>query len=444
MKKTKKPLSAVALLSIGFMTILLLGTALLMLPCASNGKTTLIDALFTATSASCVTGLIPFSTAQHWTLFGQIVILCLIQLGGLGFMTVITLVFMLFRRNIGLYNRTVLMQSAGSYNISGVTRLIRRILIGTAAAETLGAVLLSAGFWPEYGPKAIYYGIFHSISAFCNAGFDIFKSEGGSLTAYYSNPYVLTVIMALIVVGGLGFIVWTDVIDSKFRFRDFQLHTKIVLTANLFLILIPALYFFISEFCMKADVYENFSTADKIVNSFFLSVSPRTAGMNTLDLTQLSPGGRLMNGLLMFIGGNPGSTAGGVKVTTVFVILANLVATARGEKNAVIFKRKISNALVRQSNALLLAYQVLIFIACAAICLIEKHPLGDTAFEVISALGTVGLSVGISAEAGAATKLILAFLMYAGRLGALTLFDFLLKDKDNLSIERPEGKMLVG
>lgn len=447
-KRIKKRMSVAHFLSLGYIITILIGTMLLMLPISSNAKemTSFIDALFTATSATCVTGLVPFSTAAHWSLFGQIVIISLIQIGGLGFMTVITLIFMLFKKNIGLYNRTVLMQSAGSYNISGVTILIKRILIGTIIFEGLGTIILSLCFWKDYGTKAIYYGAFHSISAFCNAGFDIFQSAGGSLTGYYNNPAVLITIMVLIVMGGLGFIVWSDIIDNRFKFKNFQLHTKIVIVWNAILILAPALLFYIFEFTMLGQdgKFGDFTVGEKILNSFFMAVTPRTAGFNAVDLNKMTSSGSLLTIVLMFIGGNSGSTAGGLKVTTFVVIIMNLLSSVQGKEDCVMFKRKISTNIIKQASSLFLAYLSLAVVATLVISSFEDFAIWDILFEVVSALGTVGLSIGISGNAMVITKVVLIILMFAGRIGALTLFDVLIKSHQDLVLKKPEGKIMVG
>ena len=443
--KIHKNMPAVALLSLGYFITVLIGTILLVMPFASKtGSTSFINALLTATSATCVTGLTAFDTFAHFTLFGQIVILCLIQIGGLGFMTVITLFFMIFKQRIGIYNRTVMMQSAGSYSIYSVPKLIRRIIIFTLLFEGCGAAILARALWQEYGKRAVYLGIFHSISAYCNAGFDVFGT--GSLSAYSSNPTVLLTIMALIVIGGLGFLVWGDMLDCRFRFSKFQLHTKIVLVATLFLIFVPALLFFLFEFTNIGlnSEYAGMAFGDKVLNSLFLSVTPRTAGFYTLDVTKLSPSGQLLTDILMLIGGNSGSTAGGVKVTTMVVVMATLISSARNEEHIVLFKRHIGNKVVRQAVSLMIAYLSIILLATMIIGIYEPFDITHIIFEVISAIGTVGLSMGLTENATIPTKIIITFLMYIGRLGALTLFDLILKDKNNSIIQTPEGKVLVG
>ena len=444
-KTHRKNMPVVALLSLGYFITISIGTILHLMHFAANeGHTSFIDALLTATSATCVTGLIAFDTALHWTMFGQIVILVLIQIGGLGFMTIITLIFMIGSRRIGIYNRTVIMQSAGSYNISNIGTLIRRIMIGTILFEGLGALILYYNLRSTAGDKALFYAIFHSISAFCNAGFDVFGT--GSLTAHASNPILLFTIMALIIIGGSGFIVWSDIIDSRFKFGRFQLHTKIVLVFNGILIIVPAILFFIFEFTSIGTVtpFVNMNFWDKVVNALFMSVTPRTAGFNTVDLNEMTASGQLLTTILMFIGGNSGSTAGGVKVTTIVIIIATLISSARNQEHIVLFKRRLNEKVVKQSLSLFVAYLTMILASILIIGSYEDFPLISLLFEVVSAIGTVGLSVGVTATCHIATKVIIIILMYTGRLGALTLFDLLLKDKSNSVVEKPEGKVLVG
>lgn len=445
----KRKITPVRLISLGYLITILIGTLLLFLPIASkSGKfTNIIDALFTSTSATCVTGLVPFDTFSHWNIFGQIVILILIQIGGIGFMTIITLFFMMFKKNIGIFNRTVLMQSAGSYNISEVGVLIKRIIKCTILCEGVGALILTFCFMKNMSfGKALYYGVFHSISAFCNAGFDIFGAAGGSLTDYYSSPIVLLTLMILIVIGGLGFIVWSDIVDSKFKVSKLQLHTKIVLLFNSLLIIFPALLFFIFEFTGigQNGSFQEYSIVDKIFNSLFLSISPRTAGFNSVNLNELTSSGKLLTIILMFIGGNSGSTAGGVKVTTFIVVMANLFSSAKGKKDVVMFKRKISTQIIKQSSSLIISYLVLILASTLLISAIESCSLEEVLFETVSALGTVGLSLGLSATGGVFTKIVLIFLMYSGRLGALTLFSLFIADRNDNIIDEPKGKLLVG
>ncbi|MBQ7727316.1 MAG: Trk family potassium uptake protein [Clostridia bacterium] len=444
-----RSLSAIALLSLGFLSMILIGALLLTLPFASaEGKSTnFLDCLFVSTSASCVTGLVPFDTGLHWSMFGQVVILVLIQIGGLGFMTLITFVAMLFRRNISLYSRTIVMQSAGTYSIGGVVPLMRRIIIGTLFFETAGALGIIALLWDKMGKKAIWYGIFHSVSAFCNAGFDILGPEGSSSISIWASDWrILLILSALILIGGAGFLVWSDLWQSRFRWKRLHFHSKIVLTFSLVLVVVPTVLFFFSEFQPWNDAgpYASLSLKDKIFNSFFMAVSPRTAGFSTVDLSELSVPGRTMTTVLMFIGGNSGSTAGGVKLTTVIVVLANLIANARGKNQAVLFGESIPTRIIRQASALFNAYLVLIVISTTVISFAEPFPLDQILFETTSAIATVGLSLGITGTLGWLSKVVIIFLMFFGRLGAFALFDLLFRNKSNSIIKYPEGRLLVG
>lgn len=448
--KKKKVLKPITLLSLGYLVTILIGAILLSLPEASatGEKTPFLDSLFTSTSATCVTGLVTKITATHWSMFGQIVILCLIQIGGLGFMTLITLLFMFFGKKIGIYNRTVLMQSAGSYNISEVTTLIKRIIFGTFIFEGLGACVLTYEFSKTMEmSQAIYYGVFHSISAFCNAGFDLLSTTGNSLVDFSGNYVVLITLMALIIIGGTGFIVWSDMVDSKFKFNKYQLHTKLVLVFNTLIFVLSAALFYVFEFSplSQSTVEYNFSLGEQILNSFFLSVSPRTAGFNAVDLTQLTSSSKLLSIVLMCIGGNSGSTAGGLKVTTLVIIVANLISSARGNDKVVLYNRKVDDKIIKQSGALFLSYLTFIVMATLVITAFEKFSLEEVLFEVTSAIATVGCTMGLSGGcASSVTKVVLILLMYAGRLGALALFSLFVKRKNEYILEEPKGKILVG
>ena len=438
----------VTLLSLGYLVSIFIGTLLLLLPFSSKtGSASFINALFTATSATCVTGLIPYDTFTNWTMFGQIIILLLIQVGGIGFMTIITLVFMMVGKNIGLYNRTVLMQSAGSYNISGVNVLIRRIVIGTLAFEFIGALILFFDFRTTMPVgRAIYAGIFHSISAFCNAGFDVMGASGGSLTDFYSDPVALITIMCLIVIGGSGFIVWSDLVESKFNVTKIKTHSKIVLLFNGILILVGAILFYFFEFS-KIGIngsFTNLSFSEKVLNAFFLSISPRTAGFNAIDTMSLSASGKLLTIIFMFIGGNSGSTAGGLKVTTFIIVLASLLSSARGNDKVVLFKRRVPDGIVKQSGALFTAYVTIIIFASLLISMAESFTFEQILFEVVSAIGTVGLTLGVSASCGVFTKIILTLLMFTGRLGALALFSLFMKKHNENILDEPQGRVIVG
>ena len=338
------------------------------------------------------------------------------------------------------------MQSAGTISISEVLPLMKKIIVGTLFFESIGAILLTVFFYKDYGSHAFYLGIFHSISAFCNAGFDIIGSETGSLTPFYNNFGVILTLSCLIVIGGLGFIVWGDIWKNKFKFSKFNLHTKIVLFWNGILIFVGALFFFIFEFTNigRNGNFNDFTFLEKILNSLFLAISPRTAGFNAVNLNDLTGSGKLLTMILMFIGGNSGSTAGGIKVTTAVIVFANVIAMARGREDVSVMKQTIPSKIVKQASALLLSYLSIALLATIVISAVQEFDLEETLFEVISALGTVGLSLGVTTKASALTKIVLIILMYLGRLGAFALFDLVFKDKTYKMLKKPEGKVLVG
>lgn len=433
------------IIALGFLIIICAGAFLLCLPFSSRSGqwTPVIDSLFTATSATCVTGLTVVDTQTHWSLFGQIVILLLIQTGGLGFMTVITMFSIFMRKKIGLHERRLLMQSAGTIRISGIIRLIRRVLYGTLIIEGIGTVLLTTRFCPRFGPvKGIWYSIFHSVSAFCNAGFDILGPEsGGSFVGYSNDPVILITLMLLIVIGGIGFIAWNDILRCKFKFRMYELHTKIVILATSILIISGSVFLFITE---NNRSLAGMGIGEKILNSFFLSVSPRTAGFASVNQASLSESGSIITMLLMFIGGSPGSTAGGIKTTTFVVLVLSTLACARNLSSTSILRKKINSDTVRQASAIIFTYISAVIAGSTVICAIENLPLKEVLFEVISAIATVGLSMGITPDLGTASRIIIIMLMYAGRIGGLTLVVALAQKREKIPLERPEEKILIG
>lgn len=446
MKKKRFGFSIVGFLFLGYAAIILLGSLLLFLPAASadGAGHPYIDCAFTATSATCVTGLVPFDTALGWSTFGQIVILCLIQIGGLGFMTVITLFYLLFGKRIGIRDRDILMESQGSFSAGEIVSLVKKIAAMVFSAEAIGAAILFSRFYGRFGNgTGLYYAIFTSISAFCNAGFDVFGT--GSLTAFSSDPAVLLTVSALIIIGGLGFVVLDDLFRHRFRFGKCRLHTRVVLIFNGLLILVGAALFFVLEF---TDIgvkgrFADLPLADRLTNALFMAVTPRTAGFNSVDLTEVSGSGQFLTVILMFIGGNSCSTAGGVKVTTVVVVCANLVAAARGAKEVRLSTRRVPEETVRVAGAILLSYLLLVVLSVPVIGIFESAGQSEILFEVVSALATVGLTLNLTPTLGAVSKVFLIFLMYVGRLGAFTFFELLVKRKKEY-ISRAEGKIMVG
>lgn len=444
--KLIKKLSRVQIIAFGFFGVILIGSLLLMLPFSTrSGQTTsYVDALFTATSATCVTGLTPFDTYTHWTLFGQLVILFMIQLGGIGFMTVITMATLFMRHKIGLQNRMLVMESAGTITLSGIGQLVRRIIAGTAIIETTGAAILATQFVPEFGWLiGLYYSFFHAISAFCNAGFDLMGciEPGSSMINFNGNAVVMVTLVFLILIGGIGFFVWDDILVCKAKFKNYKIHTKLVLVLTAILTVIPFVMFFIFEY---DHAFKGMDIFDRILNSLFQTVTPRTAGFSGIDMTTLSEPGGMLTIVLMFIGGNPGSTAGGVKTTTIAVILLSTVAYLQEDNNVTVFKKRIEDKMVRRACAIAFIYFMMIFAAALAISWIEPLNLREVLFEVVSAVATVGLSMNVTATLSAASKVIVIVLMYAGRIGALTFIMLLSKRNKTAILKRPTGKIMIG
>ncbi len=444
--KKIKNLSGMQLIAFGFFLLILCGALLLMLPISSRdgSVTPFITALFTATSATCVTGLILVDTYTHWSTFGQIVILLLIQIGGLGFITIGTAVSMILRRKIGLKQRGWIKESFNVLDIGGVVRLIRLVLKGTLFFEGIGAVLLAIRFFPRMGlSQSIYYGIFHSVSAFCNAGFDLMGryEQFSSFTAYYDDPVVTFTICALILIGGIGFIVWSDIAKHTWHVRKYALQTKMVLSISIVLIFGGALLFYLIE---GNRLYADMSITGKICSSFFSAVTPRTAGFNTTDTGALSEGGKLLTIILMFIGGGSGSTAGGVKMATVFVLLLHLRSTLTRTMGTNIYGRRIDDGTVTKASALLCTYLFCSIAATLAICSMQNFAIGDALFEVVSAICTVGMSTGITGELNLVSQIIIAFLMYIGRLGSLSFALSFTDHKKTAHIMQPVEHINIG
>ena len=434
------------LVALSFLGVILTGALLLTLPISSKTGdfTAFSDCLFTATSATCVTGLVVVDTFTHWSVFGQLVVLLLIQIGGLSFMTLITIFAIFTKKHISLKEMNILTQSAGNVRRDAVITLIKGIIFGTLIVEATGTLFLSFCLCPEVGAKGVYYAMFHSVSAFCNAGFDLmgFKGEFSSLTSYVDNVAVNSIIMVLIVVGGLGFFVWTDLIKCKFRFKKLEMHSKIVISTTAVLILFGAVCFFIFEY---AHSLKDLPLGDKILASFFQSVTTRTAGFNTIDQSALSDSGKLTSVFLMITGGSPGSTAGGIKTTTLAVIIISTIAGASNHENSVIFKKKIAAESIKQAHTIATTYIIFAVVSTCLICAFEPHiPLSDILFEVASAIGTVGLTTGITPTLSEASKIVLIILMYAGRLGAMTLMLVLSERHSKVPLDRPSEKVIVG
>ena len=444
MKKLKN-LSPTRIIALSFAIVILIGTVLLMLPIATDKshETTFLDALFTAISATCVIGMSPYDIYTHWTMFGQIVILILFQLGGLGIMSFMCMFSIFLHKKIGLQEQPLQERLPGKSRFSGVFALLKKIFIGTFLFEAIGAIILTFAFYEEMGLKrSIYFGVFHSVSAFCNAGFDLmgFRDPFSSMTYYETNPLVCFTLMALIVLGGLGFFVWSDVLKNKFRFNSYSLHSKIILYSALILILIGWFFYYIFE--MQGNLY-NLSYPEKIMSSLFLSISTRTAGFSTMDISQLSDAGLLLTMFLMFIGGGVGSTSGGIKTTTIAVLLAAIVAFIKGKKDVVIFKRKIENNTIRHAATILIVYMTAVLGSTVLICFMDGIRLQDALFETVAAVSTVGYSrIGVQ-NMGTMSRVIMMILMYGGRIGFVSLLT-MFWEQDEAAMEYPSEKIMIG
>ena len=443
----KVRISFIQIIAIGFAGIILSGALFLSLPAASRDGNPLpfTDALFTSTSATCVTGLVVYDTYTKFSLFGQIIILCLIQIGGLGFMTVATLFLMMTGRKIGLAERGLLTDSVNAFHIGGIVRLIRRVILCTAIFEGAGAILLALRFCPQMGMvTGIYYAVFHSISAFCNAGFDLMGrfAPYTSLVPYQSDVLVNLTIMTLIVIGGLGFVVWDDIMEHKLDFNHYKLHTKIVIISTAFLIAAGAILFYFME---KSNTLAMMTPVDKLLASLFQSVTPRTAGFNTVDIGALSESGTVLSMLLMLVGASPGSTGGGIKTTTIMVILLATVSYIRNQDDINIFQRRLEGNILKRAYCIATLYIIMSVLGVFLLITIQNLPVKDAAFETLSAIGTVGLSTGITRELNTLSRIIIILLMYSGRIGSLTLAMAIVAHMNKkITFRNPEEKIIIG
>lgn len=443
----QRPLSVQAVIALGFLFFILLIAALLTLPVSSRtGEWTHpLTALFTATSAVCVTGLVVVDTATHWSVFGRIVLLFAIQVGGLGVMTVLTLLALARGQKLGLRQRTLAMESIGGQTLSDALPLVRRALLVTLFTEAIGAALLALVFVPQLGlAHGAGYAVFHAISAYCNAGFDLMGSLAGpftSLESYVGHPLVNLTICALILAGGLGFFVWDNLIERCKTGQRLSFHSKLALLLTAVLVVIPTLLFFFLE---KDASMAALTPGERFLASLFSAITPRTAGFDTVATGTLSTGGSLLTMLLMLTGGNPGSTAGGAKTTTMLVILLLTGAALRREPEIHILGRRIDRDAVQRACAIVFIYLLLSLGAALLICAAQPElPLMDVLFEVLSAINTVGMSTGVTREMNAFSQIVLILLMYAGRLGSLT-FMLLLVRGNHSPARYPVGEVLIG
>ena len=438
----KKHISSFQIIILGFLSVILVGTLLLMLPFStkSGNGASFSCALFTSTSATCVTGLVLQDTFTYWSFFGQLVILFLIQIGGMGIVTVAVAIAVFSGRKIGLMQRSAMQEAIAAPQVGGIVRMTGFIIKAAAVSELIGAALLSTVFCPEFGvPKGIWYSLFHSVSAFCNAGFDLMgtKQHFSSFTSYSAVPVVNLVFMGLIIFGGIGFLTWDDIRKNKWHFKKYRMQSKVILTVTGLLIFLPAVYFFFFEF-------SDLPFSERIWTSIFQAVTPRTAGFNTVDMTVLSDSGKTLVIFLMLIGGSPGSTAGGMKTTTVAVLVSGAMSVFRKKERTHFFGRCIPDGTERNAATIALMYTALFLTSGMAISRIENIPILSALFESASAIGTVGLTLGITPSLSIISQFILIILMFFGRVGGLTLifavFSKIISNHSNF----PQEKITVG
>lgn len=446
MKKSNYSLTYPKIVAVGFALLILLGSALLMLPISSKqGGVSYIDALFTATSATCITGLVPFDTFTNWSVFGQLVIICLIQVGGLGFITVLSVVVNLLKKKMSLKQKMLLKEGVGSLNLGDVKELVKAVLIFTAACEITGAVILSVRFIPLAGVRrGIYMALFTSVSAFCNAGFDLMGmfSPSSSLMTVNDDPVVILTVSALIVFGGLGFIVWQDMKRCKFKAKSFSVHTKLVLISTALLISVGAVLFFAFEY---NNTLSNMNFTTKAMNALFCSITPRTAGFNSVDTGALTSQSKMLTVILMFIGGSSGSTAGGVKTTTIAVLILCVIATTRNKESVDVFDRRITLDTVKSAVSVVCINFMEILAGVILISFIQNEfSLIDIIFECASAMGTVGMSTGITPDLNSASKIVIIVLMYIGRLTSVIFALSFVAAKPKITTQKPKGRVMVG
>lgn len=439
--RRRRELNSFQIIILGFAAVILLGAFLLMLPFSSqSGEVTpFLDCLFTSTSAVCVTGLVVYDTATHWSAFGQALILLMIQIGGMGVVTVAVFFTKLSGKKISLMQRSTVQEALSAPKVGGIVRLTNFIIKTIFILELLGAVLMAPVFYQDFGPRGIWMAFFHSISAFCNAGFDLMGSEGAfsSLVPYASHPLINLTIIFLILAGGIGFLTWEDIKVHRFHFRQYRMQTKVVLCMTAILLLIPMLYFYFFEFSALPG-------KERFFYSLFQAVTPRTAGFNTVNLTQMSEQGRFIMTSLMLIGGSPGSTAGGMKMTTIAVLFASAYATFFREENAHFFGRRIQDEVVKSAATIFMMYIVLCGTGGLLISIWEQLPLSQCLFESASAIGTVGLTLGLTPTLGTASRLVLILLMFCGRVGGLTLIFAALNGRPKKRSQLPQEKIIVG
>lgn len=446
-RKKQIELSYPKMVAMGYFALIAIGTVLLMLPIASKDGVSFgfINSLFTATSATCVTGLVLRDTFTQWSLFGQLVILLLIQIGGLGFFTIIAMFSMLLGKKIDLRMRDALRESINTDNIGGIVRLFKDILIGTLVIEGIGAVILSLRFIPVMGVKeGIYSGIFHSISSFCNAGFDILGrlSPDSSLTLFATDGIVCITIALLVIIGGIGFFVWEDIKKNKLKYKNYRLHTKIVLCVSAALLIGGTIVFLLLEY---NNSFAGYNFVQKLNLAFFCSVTPRTAGYYVVNPASLSQASKLLTIILMFIGGSSGSTAGGVKTSTIAVLFICMWSSLKNTRGNNIFNRRLEDNAVSRAVTVVTINMTLTLIAVLLISVFDSAlPLTDILFEAFSAIGTVGLTTGITPSLNVFSRVVITVLMYLGRVGSLSFALLFFENKAPQPTQLPMGKINIG
>lgn len=446
--KIQYKLTYVRIIALGYLLVIIAGTGLLMLPVATRpgNETDFLTALFTATSATCVTGLVVVDTYTHWSGFGHTIILLMIQVGGLGFMTMGVLFAMFLKKRITLRTRGLLQESMNGMQMGGIIRLVRMVLRGTFIIELTGAVLLAIRFIPVFGwGKGILYGIFHSISAFCNAGFDLMGEYSGqysSLVEFHGDILVNVVIMALIVIGGIGFFVWKDIRENKYHMKKYRLHTKMALFMTAILLVGGTVLFYLFE---NNNLLAGMNVKDKILAAAFSSVTARTAGFNTIDTGGLTHASKLLTMVLMFLGGSPGSTAGGIKTVTTLVLIAYVWSNLRASKGVNVFNRRLDDDVIRKASNVVVISLLMAVSASILICYLQPDlVVEDILFEVYSAIGTVGMSTGVTRDLNLASRIIIILLMYCGRIGSMSFALSFTERKKVAPVQLPTEKIMIG
>lgn len=453
MKSLKLPKQKVRspfkILTIGFLSIILVGAIILSLPISSsNGtRTNFLDSFFTATSSVCVTGLVTLDTATHWSMFGKTIIMILIEVGGLGFMAITTIFALVLGKKITLKERLVMQEAYNTFNIQGIIRHVIYLLLFTVSVQAIAAVTLMTQFIPMFGvKKGVFFGVFHSVSAFCNAGFDLLGNYT-SFTVLNHNKVILLTLSSLIIIGGLGYTVWREIfynIRTKKSFKKLSLHSKVVITMSASLIVIGTVLFLVAEWSNPGTM-SKMSFGDKLVNSYFSAVTPRTAGFNSISTTAMSGSGKVITMIYMFIGGSPGSTAGGIKTTTLAIIIFTVISVIRGREDTEIYRKRIVKSSVYKAMTVLILGIGVVVVGIMLLSVTEKNTVFEhIVYEVISAFGTVGLTEGLTQSLSSAGKIIISVIMYLGRLGPITVMLAFSNTRQKVNIQYPEDKLLIG